>query len=314
MKKEDLIVLADKYATGNCSPEEKITIEYFFDGLQNTKAELTDTLLQEKREIILNYINTNITASKVKTRSLWKQPIKIAASLFIMAGLAFCYSLLTKETRMVTQIAAKGEKKEVLLNDGSVVVLNSNSSITYPEIFETTRQITLKGEAYFKVQHNPQKPFIVETGGVDVTVLGTSFNINAYSTKNTKVSVITGRVEVAGKNGKKVILTKGGQADYTITGGFKLAKDKSCEGIAWTKNIIMLKNTTLAETAKILENWYDVKIEFEDKSIGQLTISGKFKDEKLETVMESIAFLKGLKIDYKTKKHIVIRRNTIIDP
>ena len=76
----------------------------------------------------------------------------------------------------------------------------------------------------------------------------------------------------------------------------------------------MLNNTTLGETAKTLENWYNVKIEFENKDMELLTISGKFKDEKLENVMKSIAFLKDLKIDYITKNHIVIRRNTTINP
>ena len=286
MKKEDFIVLAEKYAAGNCTAEEKFVVENYFDRLQEAEISYDDKFLAEKRNIILNYIYSNIKpVAKIKNFTPWKQVMKVAASVVILAGLAFTYMLLTKETAMIMQMAAKGEKKEVLFNDGSVIVLNGNSSISYPEVFGNTRNIELTGEAYFKVQRNPQKPFIVKTKNVDVKVLGTSFNINAYNKTSTKVSVITGRVEVLGEDGKKVILTRDEQANYSTSESFTLTKDKSCEGIAWTRNIIMLNNTTLGETAKTLENWYNVKIEFENKDMELLTISGKFKDEKLENVL-----------------------------
>jgi transmembrane sensor len=93
----------------------------------------------------------------------------------------------------------------------------------------------------------------------------------------------------------------------------KFLADDSSDGIAWTSNTIILKNTTLSETAKIIENWYNVDITFEDQEIKKFTISGKFKDEKLENVLESIAFLKQLKIIYLTQNHILIRRKTAKD-
>ena len=76
---------------------------------------------------------------------------------------------------------------------------------------------------------------------------------------------------------------------------------------AWTNNIIVLDKTSLGETAKILENWYDVDIEFADPSLKELTISGKFKEEKLETVLKSIALIKDLEVDHNNPKKIIIR-------
>jgi len=197
-----------------------------------------------------------------------------------------------------------------LLEDGSVVVLNSNSSISYPEEFGQIRNIKLHGEAYFKVFRDTKRPFIVQTHDVKVRVLGTSFDVNSYKHRATKVSVLTGRVEVSSALGKKVVIVKNQQADLKNNSDFQISKDDSTEGIAWTSNTIVLKNTSLSETAKIIENWYNVEISFEDQEIKKLTISGKFKDEKLENVLESIAFLKQLKIIYLTQNHILIRKKT----
>lgn len=310
MKKEDLIILTEKYAANTCTAEEKNTVETYFKILQETGKDIPAYLLDEKRDIIFNSISKQINTVKIKKLRAWKQVMKIAASVLVIAALAFSYNLLTKEIPTITQLAAKGEKKEVLLHDGSIVVLNSNSSITYPEKFGKTREIKLQGEAYFKVHRNTQQPFIVQTPTVGVKVLGTSFNINAYDTLNTKVSVLTGKVQVTDPNGKRIYLVKNQQAEYTKQKDFILSAENSNDGIAWTQNTIMLKGTTLAETAQILENWYDVTIQFEDKNIENLTISGKFKDEKLENILESIAFLKQVKIDYLTKNKIIIRRNT----
>ncbi|RYJ43363.1 FecR family protein [Flavobacterium beibuense] len=309
MKKEDLIQLVEKYAADTCTAEERNTVEAYFKNLQETGEDIPDYLLDQKRDYIFNTIITQTNTAKVKKLPVWKQAMRVAASLLIIAALALSYNLLTKETPTITELAAKGEKKEVLLHDGSIVVLNSNSSITYPEEFGKTREVMLEGEAYFKVHRNTQQPFIVKAGTVDVKVLGTSFNINAYDTLNTKVSVLTGKVQVTDPTGKKVYLIKNQQAEYTEKKDFKLSQENSNDGIAWTQNTIMLKETTLGETAQILENWYNVTIQFEDKDLEKLTISGKFKDEKLENILESIAFLKQVKIDYLTKNQIIIKRN-----
>ena len=78
--------------------------------------------------------------------------------------------------------------------------------------------------------------------------------------------------------------------------------------ILWTQEIISLNKTTLTETARILENWYDVSITIEDEDIASETLTGKFKKEKLEHVLRSIALLKNLTIDYKNPKQISIRK------
>lgn len=309
MKKETLLLLAKKYTEGTCTPEEKMAVEAFFDKMQDNSTINLNSVPEEKGEIILGKILQELQTVKPR-KFRFQKALRIAAILVLALAVSFSVAKFVLTPKEITQIASKGEKKEILLSDGSIVVLNSNSSITYSEEFDKDRKIKLNGEAYFKVFRDEKRPFIVQTHDVKVRVLGTSFDINSYNHRQTKVSVLTGKVEVTSPTGKKVHIIKNQQADLRSNSDFQITKEDSNEGIAWTSNTIILKNTTLAETAKIIENWYDVDISFEDETLHKLTISGKFKDEKLENVLESIAFLKQLKIDYITKKQIVIRRKT----
>ncbi|MDR7371462.1 FecR domain-containing protein [Flavobacterium aquidurense] len=310
MKKETLLLLAKKYTEGNCTTEEKMAVEAFFDKMQDGSVIGLHQFPDTKRDVILGEIFQELQIKKQLGNFRFKKALKIAAILIAAIGISFSVVKFALAPKEIIQIALKGEKKEVLLEDGSVVVLNSNSSISYPEKFGQIRNIKLHGEAYFKVFRDTKRPFIVQTHDVKVRVLGTSFDVNSYKHRATKVSVLTGRVEVSSALGKKVVIVKNQQADLKNNSDFQISKDDSTEGIAWTSNTIVLKNTSLSETAKIIENWYNVEISFEDQEIKKLTISGKFKDEKLENVLESIAFLKQLKIIYLTQNHILIRKKT----
>ena len=310
MKKETLLLLAKKYTEGTCTPEEKMAVEAFFDKMQDDSTISLYQFPDAKGDIILGKIFHELQTKKQPRNFRFKKVLRIAAILIVAISVSFSIAKFALTPKEIIQIAHKGEKKEVLLQDGSVVVLNSNSSITYPEEFGDTRNIKLSGEAYFKVFRDVKRPFIVQTHDVKVRVLGTSFDINSYKHRSTKVSVLTGRVEVSLTSGNKVVIVKNQQADLKRNADFHISTDDSSEGIAWTSNTIILKNTTLSETAKIIENWYNVDITFEDQEIRKRTISGKFKDEKLENLLESIAYLKELKIVYLTQNHIVIRRKT----
>ncbi|KAF2080114.1 FecR family protein [Flavobacterium sharifuzzamanii] len=306
MKKEIFLQLAKKYEEGICTPEEKIAVESFFDKMQDQSSDIE--LSDEKGDVILNkiFLELQVKPKKYSIRKL----LKVAAILVVGLSIAFFAAQFIFQPAAITQITAKGEKKEIFLEDGTVIVLNSNSSITYPEEFETTRNIKLVGQAYFKVFRDVKRPFIVQTHDVKVRVLGTSFDINSYNHHDTKVSVISGKVEVSSPTGKKVQITKNQQADLIKNSDLQISTENSEDKIAWISNTIMLKNTKLSETVKIIENWYNVDITIEDPELNNLTISGKFKDEKLENVLESIAYLKNLKINYTTKNQITIRKKT----
>jgi len=306
LKKETFLLLAEKYEKGTCTPDEKIAVEAFFEKMQ--QSDLENKISDEKGDAILNKIFLELQV-KPKKYSI-RKALRIAAILVVALSIAFTAAQFAFNPKQITQVTAKGEKKEIFLEDGSVIVLNSNSSVTYPEEFQTTRNIELVGQAYFKVFRDVKRPFTVQTHDVKVRVLGTSFDINSYHHHDTKVSVITGKVEVTSPTGQKVQITKNQQADLIKNSDLQISKENSDDKIAWISNTIILKNTKLSETVKIIENWYNVNIEIQDQELNDLTISGKFKDEKLENVLESIAYLKQLQINYTTKNQIIIRKKT----
>ncbi len=209
-----------------------------------------------------------------------------------------------------TVTTGKGQQLNVVLTDGSNVKLNANSSLTYPDNFKENRTIELSGEAFFEVYRDEQHPFTIKTGMVKTTVLGTSFNINSYDVSRPVVSVRSGKVRVQHlKTGKEVYLLKDEQVVFNGLEDPITSLDISEDPILWMNHTIVLKNTSLMKTASILENWYDVKIEFNDPAIKNLQITGKFHREPLQTVLQSIALINHLKIDTLSQNHFMIHKN-----
>ncbi len=282
-------------------------MEEFFKKLQEIPPVLPYNFSEEKRNFLLKRILSKIGKPKNALFHLYSNALRIAAIAIALLGIAFLANYLINQGN-ISQVAAKGEKKTILLPDGSLVFLNSNSRISYSKNFKNNRGLELMGEAYFEVKSNPERPFMVETEKIKTRVLGTSFNIKAYKNSNTKVSVNSGRVEVELKEiSEKIVLIKNQQISLRNPGAPMLSEDNSEDFNAWTKNTIVLKNTPLDEVARILENWYDIEINFTDKALGELKISGKFKDEKLRNILKSIALVKQLEIDFLTEKQILIR-------
>lgn len=306
MNKHELIYLAEKYAANKANSQEKLAVDIFLRKVQEQGAHPLVSLDEEKRNKLFSKIEDKIQFNNTDEKKYWQRIIASAAVLFLLLGTVLLSLIVENE---ITQIAAKGEKKEIELDDGSKIFLNSGTKITYPENFKEDRKITLEGEAFFEVAPNPEKPFRIKSGTIETKVLGTSFNINAYAKGREKISVNSGVVQVTyGNNSsQKVTLTKNMQISFYKDNTPAITKMNSDNYNAWTNDIIVLDKTSLGETAKILENWYDVHIEFADPSLKKFTISGKFKEEKLETVLQSIALIKDLEINYKNPKSIIIR-------
>ena len=309
MQKEDFITLAQKYAQNKCSLSEKEAVEIFF--LKQTEKEQNTIILsltEEKRNAILHKINTEINKPKGKLRSLFFKTATIAAIALVLLGISF---LITQSTRknITTQSAAKGEIKTLFLPDGSQLILNANSSVTYSTDFIDNRKLILKGEAYFKVVRNPKSPFTIETPQFKTKVLVTSFTIRAYENYPNTISVLSGKVEVNSKENpnKKIFLTKNQQLRFQKSQVPQLTNNSREDFLAWTKNIVVLENTSLGETSEILRNKFNVTILFDNPELEQLRITGKFKEENITTILKSIAQVKQLEIHFKTQNIIFIR-------
>ncbi len=190
--------------------------------------------------------------------------------------------------------APPGVKSNLTLQDGSKVILNSGSSLRYIKNFEADQRVLeLVGEAYFEVAKDSTRPFTVRTGQITITALGTSFNIKAYQKEEIDISLLTGLVEVGSEMGQfdKVNLVPGEVLNVNLENQ-KIQKGQFDEekSLAWTRKTILFDHAPIAEIIRVLENWYGVEIKFINRPKKDLLVSGLFKDQTLENVLEGLSY------------------------
>ena len=244
-----------------------------------------------------------------------------AASILLLVVATFTYQYLKapqqvdpqeKTIHFITKHSELGEQLRVTLPDASVVLLNAGSSIRFPEKFDTDkRQITLFGEAFFEVTKDPNRPFKVKINDITITVLGTSFNIKAFEQKHATITVATGKVKVETENGDssdKLVLLPNQQAVYNKKENrFKVEEVDSRHYFAWTSGTIRFNNDPLEEVVKILERWYNVKIQLDKQIKKSMRIQGSYTDKKLYTILDGLGYIYNLDCHYTNDKTIEIK-------
>lgn len=242
----------------------------------------------------------------------------IAASLLLLV-LAGYYlfkpqqeSPVTPQPKLIVQqpppIHSGNEpRKTVVLPDGSVVTLRSNSHITLANNFNSaSRELVLSGEAFFDVTHHEHRPFIVHTAEVNIEVLGTVFNVSAYDgNEHTETSLFRGKVAVSRKDNpaqkvilspsQKLIFTNGGVT--SATGGanpFKVVSmlpdpvTHKAKEIAWVRNRLKIEDEPLETIAAKLQEWYGIRIVFADDEVKAYRYSGTFESESVVKALEAL--------------------------
>lgn len=191
------------------------------------------------------------------------------------------------------------------LPDGSKVVLNSGSSLTYPLQFkDTLRLVKLEGEGYFEVSPDKSKPFKVQSGAQTLTVLGTHFNIQSYAGERIQTTLLEGKVSL-NAIGAKALLSPGQQA--TIKNDtYHVKKVNVQEAIAWSKNLFIFNNIPLIQIFKGLERWYDVKFIFSKTLTNEPYLMEIPKDRKLSEILSSISELTDIKFKIEGRRVTVI--------
>jgi ferric-dicitrate binding protein FerR (iron transport regulator) len=169
---------------------------------------------------------------------------------------------------MNTMQTPRGGQYGVILPDGSKVWLNAASSLTYPTAFTgVDRSVQLKGEAYFEVADNKDKPFIVMVGNMQVNVLGTHFNVMAYEDENAiKTTLLEGAVKVT--NGGAAHLLKPGQEGRLdrSSDAFKLLEVDANEAIAWKNGVFQFGGASIETVMREIVRWYDVDVEYQGRT------------------------------------------------
>ena len=171
----------------------------------------------------------------------------------------------------------RGGENTVILADGTTVHLNAGSKLTYPVRFAGKRRVVaLEGEAYFDVVKDETRPFIVQTHLGEVTVLGTAFNINAYTDASVYTTLVHGKVQFSSSSIGTIILSPGEQAVVSANGSEKRMVDLD-EYVGWVDGRYVFNNRPLGEIMQTFERWYDIQVYYETPHLRDITYSGSLK-------------------------------------
>lgn len=200
-----------------------------------------------------------------------------------------------------TMTTPRGRQFKLVLADGSRVWLNAESSITYPTAFAgKERKVSVTGEAYFEIAHNPQMPFIVEKGEVRVQVLGTHFNFNSYEDENSiDVTLLEGALKVSRKRASGLI--RPGQQAQVKEREIKLINDADINTVmAWKNGLFVFKGRDINALMKQLSRWYDVEVVY-DKKVDDLFYATVPRNTNLSDLLKALEFTGKVKFEIINK-------------
>ena len=206
-------------------------------------------------------------------------------------------------------LVPQGQTYKLALADGTNVMLNAESELTFPSEFDTDRrEVFLKGEAFFQVTHNEKAPFIVHTDQLDVQVLGTTFNVSGYNNENMlKVTLVEGSIRIH-QQGDSVKIRPNEQYNYNENTREKRVQTVDTELFtSWVNDEYIFKDTTLDEIFNRINHWYMFDVTYESPSLKEkrffLTIG---RDASLDQIIQIINSTEEVCIE-KKDNHIVVK-------
>lgn len=228
---------------------------------------------------------------------LFKRKAVSALAFLLVIGLGFYFATNTNQEYANHKIARVGERLTVFLPDSSTVILNSGSDVKYSSNFGKKREIWLVGEAFFKVKHHENTPFIVHTEAFDIKVLGTEFNVNGNFNDKT-VSLEKGKVNVLLKESNDEInllpseeLVYNSKSKTVTKRNFDLGKISS-----WKDNILLLDDVKLQDALLSINQFYGVNFIIKDNNIANQRIKGAFKDQEINDFITSLEFISNVNV------------------
>lgn len=273
--------------------------------------------------------------------------LRYAAVLLIGIGVTWFFLSQDRTKQEVTATefykvtVAYGSKSTIELPDGSVVTLNSGSTLKYPGSFATNhRTVILDGEAFFDVKKNSASPFLVKTKDITVRVLGTTFNVKSYPDDNlTETTLVTGKVEilrnradarsdneekplVLAPNQKAVFYRESNQLGVansqtqTTDQVMKAPEDlkvlvqneiKTENITSWKNDILVFNSEPFEDIVKKLERWYNVEVTLKYAKLGPVVFSGKFDKESVEEVLHALSLIEPFKYEVNKNKILIYK-------
>ena len=227
--------------------------------------------------------------------------VRIAAVVLILVGIGTIvfFNMIRKPSIEMVHLTTTNEANTLVktLVDGSVIYIAQNSTFTFPETFNSgSRNVELKGEAFFDIAPNPGKPFIIETDEALITVLGTAFNVNTQNGKGFELFVDRGKVKVALKQDPSSSeLVTAGEKISTRNNNLVKSRLSENESISWYKQRMHFKDETLQNIIAVLNRNFNTTFVLANQEIGKHKLTVTFRNETAETMTELICVALNLK-------------------
>ncbi|WP_051350019.1 FecR family protein [Dyadobacter alkalitolerans] len=295
--------------------------------LQSLQDEMLSIPSQEEKERMAGIYNRRLsgTVGEQKVKVISMQSWLAAAA--VVAGVLFgtWWFLIVRsgnqplgarnEVKTVpaadAHLASFTDKQLIRLPDGSMVLLNNGSQLTYnPDNFgKSAREVTLTGEGFFDVKHDPAQPFIVYTGKVKTTVLGTAFNISASAgTQQVKVTVTRGKVKVGDEERTFDVITPDQQIVVnTLTSDFTKENVNANVAAGWKDQFIILDNVTMQEAVSVIAQRFHTKLTLMNENLEKCHVSASFLNgESLEHILKVITAVNQISYTFQPDGSVVL--------
>jgi transmembrane sensor len=317
-----MIELLAKYFSGNFTDKEKQEVfTWRCENNQNAEMFFEYSSIWHHKELVeeVNSIQTEKTFEKIFRDSRTEIPIvqidsKTSFSQFYKYAAVFALAILgsfllykNNSDPVLISTVAKQQLQELVLEDGSKVFLSSNARISYPEKFaKDGREVSLEGKAFFQIEKDQNRPFVITTSESKVKVLGTSFLVNAdMNSHETEVVVETGKVSVSDYNANNSVELLPGEATKVVGTNSNLLKFKNenTNYLSWKSKILNFENENLQNVLRIIEDTYSIKIQASTKQIQNCDLTATYTEQSVQSILEIVSQTFGLtskKVDSDT--------------
>lgn len=312
MNMQYLLTLLEKYQAGTCTGEELQQVEEWYRALGLDRP---DAILDPQSEAARLLTRQKLLELRAKLKEV--PVVKISpfkhvmgwAAIFILAftgGLTwYLLQQSEKQLTIAAVVTPEAVSRYLILPDSSRVLLHEGSKLSYPSKF--TREVTLSGEAYFDIRQNSERSFVINTGKIRTTVLGTAFNIKAYPDQIT-ISVTKGKVKV--EEGEKVlaILTTDHQVVYNVLRAS--AEKQVVNAVAqaeWVSQDMVFESATMETIAATLSRRYHVNIQFKNEALKNCLVRASFTGmESLTEVLDVICMVRNASYTIENNQNVMI--------
>lgn len=327
MEIDEMII--DRVLNNQASPEEARTVLDWFDTKEGS-AYLSHHLTQEAAfltpEQAEQWVDRPIPTQRMRKRFIdsihkkrdrisWQWAAVVIPFLLLSGALTFVASRtgLLSPTQYAELYVPCGEQMQVVLQDGTVIHLNSDTHLRYPKTFGLfKREVQLTGEGYFKVAKESNRPFIVDLKGVDVCVTGTQFNVKAYpSETKLQVALNEGGVQLEDKYNRTYVLSPGEYADYDRQSGkCQIVKPKELASTtAWRTHSLNFYRIPLREILKTFQRQYAATFKVTDQALLDIKFTISTSKTQLTDILQELEKVSAIKFSPQKANCYVVTSN-----